>query len=120
MRANQLRLVVYVQLARTRIVNVYAVCIPEERVHFADGEPPEGGVPVGIFVAETSGQAKRDALRAWTHRPMGVYTDDYPVIRARKIGSRGGPRGEIRNGDEGWWIRWPEGWPVIDREAVAV
>jgi hypothetical protein len=96
-------------------VNVYAVCIPEERVHYAWDEPPEPGVPLGIFAAETAGQAKVDALRTWTHRSMGVNTDDFPAIRARRIGrAHWLTRGEVAE-SEGFWLSWPEDWPVIER-----
>jgi hypothetical protein len=95
-------------------VNAYAVCIPEERVEYSYMEPPEPGVPLGIFVAETAGQAKVDALRAWTQRRMGVNTDDFTAIRARNICSLSvGERGEVKDPTDVLWILWPDRWPEI-------
>jgi hypothetical protein len=96
-------------------VIVFAVCIPEMRAHYAFEEPPEYGVPLGIFVAETPAQAKRDALRAWTQRSMGVYSDDWPALRVRKLGETDAyERGELP-AESSWWLAWPA-WPILEQE----
>ena len=96
-------------------MNAYAVCIPEERTDYGGWyEPPEVGVPLGIFIAETPGQAKRDALRAWTQRRMGVYSDDYTALRVRKLSAlKVGRRGEVTDQTDILWLLWPERWPQI-------
>ena len=99
-------------------MKAFAVCIPEERVEYFGGfEPPEVGVPVGILVAATEGQAKFDALKAWTKRRMGVYSDDYPAIRVRSILTLKGAarRMEVTDSTDVLWNLWPRGWPQIER-----
>lgn len=96
-------------------MNVYAVCIPEERVEYFGGlEPPEVGVPLGLFAAETEGQARCDALKVWLRRRCGVNSDDFVAIRSRVVWPRARnlERGEIPDSDPLWKL-WPEGWPVV-------
>jgi hypothetical protein len=107
---------------------VFAVCIPEERCSqpvYDPPQPPECGIPCGIFVAESRGQAKHLALGAWAFRgpDIGVNTDDYVNIRARVIGYEDDagwddgtywhdfPIGELtgRTADP-FWNRWPKEW----------
>lgn len=87
--------------------------------------PPECGIPCGIFVASTHGQAKWLALGAWAYRgeDIGVYQDDFPNIRARIIGyedDAGYDDGEfwhpydvgeltVPTADR-FWKRWPKEW----------
>jgi hypothetical protein len=77
----------------TELLTAWLVTIPEVREYVAevvcdDGSGPlESWRPVGIFAAETAGQAKSDALRAWSRsRYTGVYGDDYKALRARDLG----------------------------------
>lgn len=110
-------------------LKVFAVCIPEmrcSRARYDPPEPPECGIPCGIFVAETHGQAKWLALGAWAYRSadIGVYIDDFPNIRARIISYDPGwedgefyhelPVGEFTATSgplhDLYWSLWPREW----------
>lgn len=73
-------------------MNAYLVTIPETREYVEDAIMDDGSGPLGhwqptgIYVAETPGQARRDALTDWTNRPRtGVYEDDFLSLRARLL-----------------------------------
>lgn len=97
-------------------MNAYAVCIPEIRTtyDYYQVEPPETYFPCGIFLAETAGQAKADALRSFTEDiRSGVFDDDWTSLRVRKIPLRlksSRARGEVSY-TSGLWGLWPEDWP---------
>lgn len=99
-------------------MNAYVVRIPEERTSQRYYEPPEPWWPIGVFLAETPAQAKRDALDAWIG--SGVERDDWNALRVRLLrydirvydGESGSDvearRGEVPFGDplaETLWLR---------------
>lgn len=103
-------------------MNAYAVCIPEKRTWYDwyQVDPPETYLPCGIFLAETPGQAKADALRSFCGGPQSaVYEDDWPRLRVRKIPLRlrsDRKRGEVGS-TSGLWRLWPQDWPFPLGEA---
>lgn len=104
-------------------MNAYAVCIPEIRstYDYYQTDPSEPYLPCGIFVAETPAQAKADALRSFTAAiQAGVYSDDWPSLRARKIVSRiRRTRGEVGMTDTLWRL-WPDNWPSLTPTATTL
>jgi hypothetical protein len=83
-------------------MNAYLVLIPEQRcdVYFGGYEPPEPWYPTGVFIAETPGQAKRDALYEWANAPRsGVYHDDWTNLRVRLLGRDVAGLSSIRRGE---------------------
>ena len=102
-------------------MNAYAVCVPEMRTwhDWTYTEGPETYTPVGIFLAESPGQAKVDALRSFTSCiHSAVYDDDWTALRVRKIPLRLKPtrkRGEVSY-TSGLWRLWPDEWPRLRGE----
>lgn len=98
-------------------MNVYAVCIPEWRTSYDyyQIDPPETGIPMDLFIAETSAQAKADALRLWAQESgSGVYSDDWPRLRCRVIVHNiRRPRGRVKTTDTLWRL-WPRDWPNME------
>jgi hypothetical protein len=96
-------------------MNAYAVCIPEYRTwhDYYQVEGPETYFPIGIFAAETRGQAKIDALRSFCDGPQSaVSEDDFTALRTRLLASNvRKPRGEYSGSDSIWGLI-PQDWYV--------
>lgn len=93
-------------------MNIYIVRTKDNRTYEEVIDPELGGPtydywPHGLFVAESAAQAKTDALYKWSRDLyLGVYSDDYPNLRARLIKRAVElPRGEIEKNDEHLWLR---------------
>jgi len=100
-------------------MNAYAVCIPERRetYDYYRIDPPESYVPIGVFAAETRGQAKADALRSFCDEVQsGVYSDDWTQLRTRLLARNvRRPRGPYSNADSIWGLI-PIDWPKLGEE----
>ncbi len=96
-------------------MNAYAVAINEQRTwhDWAQVDPPETYLPIGVFAAETRGQARWDALRAFCSGPQSaVYEDDFPNLRVRLLARNvRRPRGQYSDSDSIWALI-PLDWPL--------
>jgi hypothetical protein len=101
-------------------MNAYAVCIPGYRTwhDYYQIDPPETYLPIGVFAAETRGQAKIDALREFCEGPQAaVYDDDFVSLRTRLLARHvRKPRGKYSDNDSIWGLI-PRDWPKMKEDA---
>lgn len=96
-------------------MNAYAVALPEHRTWYDWNQidPPETYVPIGVFAAETRGQARWDALRDFCDQVQSaVYPDDFTALRVRLLARHvRRPRGPY-SGTDSIWALIPLDWPM--------
>lgn len=95
-------------------MNAYTVALCEQRTwhDYYQVEAPITYLPIGVFAAETRGQARFDALKQFCGESQSaVYEDDFDLLRVRLLAKNvRRPRGPYPDDDSIWGLI-PSDWP---------
>lgn len=100
-------------------MNAYVVAMPEYRTwyDYYQIDPPETYLPIGVFAAETRGQARFDALKDFCNQAQSaVYEDDFDLLRVKLLAKNVRvPRGKYSDSDSIWGLI-PRDWPRMKND----